>query len=183
MVEPTIPDHIKHYFDCTICFEEYSITRYPCTLQCGHTLCQPCILKLMSKANIIVCPLDKKKFKLTILSANLSFLNLLSRVKHFYTGSKNEAQIKPIIKFTNNCRNFSRSGSCPYGENCKFLHKQQEHRSDSSDSYTDSLSDRYSMYDSYEEYLEFNDFSDESIYLQSSDYDEFEGNSSSSDYW
>ena len=181
MVERTIPDNIKHFFDCSICFEEYSMSRYPCTLQCGHTLCQPCIQKLMSKANTITCPLDKKNFKVKILSANLSFLNLLSRVKHFYTGSTAQSHTKPLIKFTKNCRNFSRSGSCPYGETCKFLHRQQEARSpESSDSYTGSESDRYSLYDSYEDYLEFNDLSDESFYEE----DSFnEWNSSSSEYW
>lgn len=184
MVESSIPDHIKNFFDCSICFEEYSIKQYPCTLKCGHTLCQPCILKLMNKANTIICPFDKKKLSLDILSANLAYLNLMSRIRNFYTGSKFELQAKAIVKFTKECRYFSRTGNCRFGENCKFIHKPAELNSDSSKSYSESLSGGYSIYDSYEDYedyLQFDVFSDNSFY--DSDYDEIENNSDSSDYW
>ena len=165
MVEATIPDHIKSFFDCSICFEEFTIIRYPCTMLCGHTICKDCVLKILSETNVVTCPLDKKKFKLTLISGNLSYLNLINRVKNFYLNTPFVQLQKPLIKFTKQCHNFSSSGTCKFGETCKFLHRAKHSESESSDYLSDSDSDQLDIYD------DFNDHSfDDDLYDYENDY-------------
>jgi hypothetical protein len=186
MVEAIIPDHIKGFFECSICFEEFSKIRYPCTLHCGHTLCKNCVIQLLTR-DIITCPLDKKKFKMNLISANLMLLNLINRVKNFYLNTPFTPQQKALILFTKPCRNFSSQGVCKYGDSCKYLHTVLKSSSESSDSYSDYMSDAMDMYNDFDEdYMD--DFENSSDYSSSSNYDDMSNfslhnNSDSSDYW
>lgn len=149
MAEINIPIELKQSFDCTICYEEYDIKRMPCTLSCGHTFCFQCIMKLISSNFTLLCPMDKKTLKIQVISGNLSFMNLINKIKCYYKGKPYVPIKKNSTKFARNCRNFAKSKTCKYGEKCKFFHKDKE----DDDSYTDS----YSEYDSYD-----NDYDDDS---------------------
>ncbi|OMJ80333.1 hypothetical protein SteCoe_19431 [Stentor coeruleus] len=173
MAEKNIPVELKQSFDCTICFEKYNIKRLPCTLSCGHTFCFQCIMKLISSNFTLLCPMDKKTLKIQVISGNLSFMNLINKIKSFYKGKPYIPIKSNFTKFAKNCRNFAKSMICKYGEKCKFFHKDKEPNS----SYTDSYSESYDYeYDDSDYDDEFDDYEyDEPLYDDSDDDDEYHG--------
>ena len=49
-------------FDCQICSLQYSQKIKPKVIECGHTMCEACINKLIRNSNPI-CPYCCKEFK------------------------------------------------------------------------------------------------------------------------
>jgi Ring finger domain/Zinc finger C-x8-C-x5-C-x3-H type (and similar) len=124
MVEKQIPRDIERSFECSICFEDYSATRMPSTLPCGHSICIHCILHLVKNSSIS-CPMDKKLMKLEIISGNNSLMNLIGAVKSFY-GGKNWTPINSVhLKFTKPCKFYSSNRNCQYGDKCRYLHVEK----------------------------------------------------------
>ena len=87
MAESRIPEELQALLECKICFEEYTLGRMPCTLQCGHSLCFQCAFKLIVNS-FITCPLDKQRFRVDAVSGNKSYMNLIGAVKQHYCNIK-----------------------------------------------------------------------------------------------
>ncbi len=73
--------------DCQICFEEYNINnRKPTVLDCGHSICNICLLGLMSQRNNLKkCPFDNKELKRTIdqYPINWAYIDIINSNLHF----------------------------------------------------------------------------------------------------
>jgi len=53
-------------FECQICFEEYNNDdKKPMVLDCGHTICNSCLMSILSTNQVRLrkCPFDNKELK------------------------------------------------------------------------------------------------------------------------
>ena len=71
---------LENLVSCPICFEEYSRTYMPVTLQCGHSICRECVRKLKKSKDFIRCPIDKLNRKLGALPMYSDFLELVENI-------------------------------------------------------------------------------------------------------
>lgn len=79
---PLDPDLMREVLECPICFETYNQSQLrPKLLQCGHTVCQHCLEKLLANTiNGVRCPFCSKVSRMssiTQLADNLTVLKIL----------------------------------------------------------------------------------------------------------
>ncbi|XP_011602830.2 LOW QUALITY PROTEIN: E3 ubiquitin-protein ligase TRIM32 [Takifugu rubripes] len=76
------PDLMREVLECPICFETYNQSQLrPKLLQCGHTVCQTCLEKLLANTiNGVRCPFCSKVSRMSSISQladNLTVLKIL----------------------------------------------------------------------------------------------------------
>ncbi|CAG12414.1 unnamed protein product [Tetraodon nigroviridis] len=79
---PLDPDLMREVLECPICFETYNQSQLrPKLLQCGHTVCQHCLEKLLANTiNGVRCPFCSKVSRMSSISQladNLTVLKIL----------------------------------------------------------------------------------------------------------
>lgn len=82
-------------FECQICFDQYSEneTHTPIILECGHTLCYSCVLRIIMDKKP-QCPFDRKKIKPDLNLLTIKNYNLLLIMEH----ERKKPEPKVIIK-------------------------------------------------------------------------------------
>ena len=67
----TAPEEVANSFSCAVCLEEF---KEPKALQCLHTYCKECLVKLVKKKghdHVIPCPVCREDTKVSILFLNV----------------------------------------------------------------------------------------------------------------
>ena len=104
---------MESVIECIVCLESYnSFDKAPIILNCGHTLCKDCIIKMSQNGLSIRCPIDRKieVKNLKQLSINYAILQMLNVQKNG-TPSKESCIIHsfPITMICKTC-----SSNCCY---------------------------------------------------------------------
>lgn len=102
---------------CPIDFAYFTSSNPPLVLNCGHTFCKDCLIKLKSEKGIIICPTDQVEHNLSVeaLPKNHIVVSLLD-------SSQEEAKKPSLVKEEKKeAKKKYIYSSDLYGENCYFF--------------------------------------------------------------
>ncbi|KAF8822030.1 zinc finger, C3HC4 type (RING finger) domain-containing protein [Cardiosporidium cionae] len=105
-VESELPITIISNYSCCICLNEYNLTeRRPKILQCGHTICQQCIAKILN-LGLALCPWCRREVR--IVADNLLALERQPAVALLGNACETDAEKcqehkKHILAFCSDC--------------------------------------------------------------------------------